>query len=223
MQNRGSAIAFLFIALIMCLGMCMAVSVLVKGSGRNVIALETLTPRKEAQITATGSIPVPTDTPAETPTPHSGLSTPFVPTATPIPPPTATPPPKPTPTPSPAGAEPEVTPTRPSPVTGYEFRVARREKDCGPGQRYIRGQVLDVNSHGLPGVNVHLYNNLEIDEVAQSKGGVLDMGAYDFPLGPDAARFYVEIVDASGRPLSAPETVDYSPGCTSYVDWQRAE
>jgi hypothetical protein len=100
MQNKGSALAFLFILSLMCLGTYAAVSTLMKGRSSNVIALETLTPSPAGETTPTSSIPVPTDTPVETPSPHPEVSTPVAPTATPIPPATPTSPPQPTPTPT---------------------------------------------------------------------------------------------------------------------------
>jgi hypothetical protein len=195
--------------------------VLLKGSAVNVIALATLTPPTEPRATSTASIPEPSHTPADTPTPHSEVSTPVAPTATPIPSPTATSPQQPTATPSPAPTVPTASPTSAPPSGEYLFAAIRNTKDCTGIQGYIRGTVTDSDGERLSGVHVHLYNNQEIDELTQSKAGALDMGWYDFPLGPDAGRFYLQIVDNAGRPLSPQETVDYSPNCTTYVDWQR--
>lgn len=220
MQNKGSALIFLFVLFVMCLGAYGAVSTLMKGRSGNVIALETLTPIAGAETSATSSIPVPTDTPGETSTPNSELSTPVVPTATPIPPATPTSPPQPTATPTPAPTGPVATPP-PPPVGEHLFRTTRNERDCQNGQGYIRGMVYDANRSGLSDVNVHLYNYAGYDDRTLSKAGAIDMGAYDFPMGPDEGRFYLEIVDSLGNPISAAVVVDYLPGCTSYVDWQR--
>lgn len=83
--------------------------------------------------------------------------------------------------------------------------------------------VYDADGNGLPGINIRLYNNQGYDERTVSKSGAIDFGAYDFPMGPDAAYFYLEIVDNLGNPFSAPEVVDYDPRCTSYVDWQSVQ
>ncbi len=223
MQNKGSALIFLFVLFVMCLGTYGAVSTIVKGRGSDVIALETLTPTAAAETTATRSTPVPTDTPAETPTPHSELSTPVAPTATPIPPATPTSPPRPTATPTTTPGRSAVSPTPAPAVVEHRFRVIENRQDCTPGQGYVRGTVYDADGDRLQGIHVHLYDNQAYDEHTESKAGAIDKGQYDFPMGPDAARFYLEIVDNLGNPLSAPEAVDYLPGCTNHVDWQRVQ
>jgi hypothetical protein len=222
MQNRGSALIFLFVLFVMCLGTYAAISTFMKGGGTDVIALETLTPTAEAEMTAASSTPAPTNTPLETPTPHSEVSTPVAPTPTPIPPVTPTSPPPPTPTLSPAPTTVPATPTPVPPVGGRLFGVIRNEQDCSAGG-YIRGMVYDADGAALSGINIRLYSNQGYDERAQSKAGAIDLGAYDFPMGPDAARFYLEIVDNLGNPLSGPEVVEYRPDCTSYVDWRSVQ
>lgn len=210
---------FLFVLFVMCLGAYAAISTLARGRDANVITFETMTPTAAVETAATGAAPLATDTPIETPTPHSEVSTPIAPSATPVAPATQTSPPQPTGTPSPNQPGDTATPTPIPPAGEYLFGTVHSRQDCASGG-YIRGVVYGAGGSGLPGINVHLYNNQGYDERAVSKSGAIDMGAYDFPMGPDAARFYLEIVDSLGNPRSAPEVVDYAPRCTSYVDWQ---
>lgn len=221
MKNKGSALAFLFVLFVMCIGSYAAVSALLKGKASSPIALETEAPTTQGEMTLASSTPVPTDTPAETPVPHSELSTPVAPTATPVPPATPTSPPRPTATPSSTATPGTASPTRAAPIGEYPFVATRNERDCRANAGYIRGTVYDADGNTLSGVNVHLYSDA-YDQRIQSKGGI-DMGKYDFPMGPDAARFYLEIVDNLGNPISAAELVDYDPACTNYVDWQRVQ
>jgi len=221
MQNKGSALVFLFVLFIMCLGGYAAVSTLMKGTGGSVIALETLTPTTGAETTATSSIPVPTDTPVETPTPHSELSTPVAPTATPIPPATPTSPPQPTPTPSatPTGAV--ASPAPVPPVGEYLYSVIHNEPDCSRGQ-IIGGRVYDADGEGLPGVSIHLYNDYGWSAGKLSEGPP-QAGKYEFTMGLDSGLFHLLIVDNVGRPLSNAVDVDYDPACSNYIDWERVQ
>jgi len=223
MQSKGSALVFLFVLLVMCLGTYAAVSTLMKGRGSSIIALETLMPTAEAETAVASSTPVPTHTPAGTPTPHSELSTPVVPTATPVPPATPTSPPRPTATPTPTTTRVVTSPTPVPPVGAYLFSAIRNEQDCRGGHAYVRGTVYDADSNGLPGIRIRLYNDFGYAPDPISSKGPAEAGQYEFFMGPDAGRFYLVIVDNVGQPLSAVESVDYLPGCTNYVDWQRVQ
>jgi hypothetical protein len=221
MQNKGSALIFLFVLFIMCVGTYAAVSTLVKGRGGNVIALETLTPTTGAGVTVTSSIPVPTDTPAQTPTPHSELSTPVAPTATPIPPATPTSPPRPTATPTHTPTLSASGPTPAPPAGEYLFRVSRNERDCSASGGYIRGTVYDADGTGLQGINIFIRDDYGNTAGPVQSKGPPNAGEYDFPRGSDPGLFHLLIVDNIGRALSAVVDVDYLPNCTNYIDWQR--
>lgn len=221
MQNKGSALVFVFVLFIMCLGTYVAVSTFMKGRGANVIALETLTPTADAETTVTGSAPVPTDTPMETPTPHSEVSTPIAPTATPIPPATPTSPLPPTPTPSapPTGAT--ASPTPVPPVGGRLYSITRNERDCS-SRALIGGKVFNTDGSGLPGVSIHLYNDFGWS-ASKSSEGPPQAGKYEFTMGAEGGLFHLVIVDNIGQELSAVVDVDYQPDCSYYVDWQRVQ
>jgi hypothetical protein len=222
MQNKGSALIFLFVLFVMCLGTYGAVSTIVKGRGSDVIALETLTPTAGAETTATRSTPVPTDTPAETPTPHSELSTPVAPTATPIPPATPTSAPRPTATPTTTPGRSAVSPTPAPPVGEYLFSAVRNERDCSSGGRLIGGKVYDADGAGLPGVKVHLYNDYAWSAEKSSEGPP-QAGKYEFTMGSDVGLFHLVIVDNIGQPLSGVLDVDYQPSCSYYIDWRSVQ
>jgi len=217
MQNKGSALAFLFVLSLMCLGTYAAVSTLMKGRSSNVIALQALTPTPAGETTPTSSIPVPTDTPVETPSPQPEVSTPVAPTATPIPPATPTSPPQPTPTPTRSVASPTPIP----PITEHLFRVVSDQRDCSTGQGYIRGMVYDANGDGLPGIGVRLYNDFGYSPDPIPSKEPPQAGEYEFAMGPDEGLFHLLIVDNVRRPLNPVANVDYLPGCTYYIDWQR--
>lgn len=215
MQNRGSALVFLFVLCLMCLGTYAAVSTLMKGRSSNVIALETLTPSPAGETTPASSIPVPTDTPVETPSPHPEVSTPVAPTATPIPSATPTSPPQPTPTPTRSVASPTPVP----PVEEHLFRAVRNERDCSTGG-LIAGSVYDADGNRLPGIRLYLYNDYGWSADKFSEGPP-QAGKYEFTMGPDAGLFHLLIVDNVGRSLSAEVDVNYDPACSYYIDWQR--
>jgi hypothetical protein len=216
MQNRGSALAFLFVLSLMCLGTYAAVSTLMKGRSSNVIALEALTPTPAGETTPTSSIPVPTDTPVETPSPQPEVSTPVAPTATPIPPATPTSPPQPTPTPTRSVASPTPVP----PVEGHLFRAVRNERDCSTG-RLIAGSVYDADGNGLPGISIRIYNDYGWSPPPRLSEGPPQIGKYEFTMGFDAGVFHLLIVDNVGQSLSAEVDVNYEPACSYYIDWQR--
>ncbi len=215
MQNRGSALAFLFVFSLMCLGSYAAVSTLMKGRSSNVIALEALTPTPAGETTPTSSIPVPTSTPLETLSPHSEVSTPVAPTATPIPPATPTSPPPPSPTPTSTVAS----PTPVLPIEEHLFRTVRNERDCSTG-RLITGRVYDADGSALTGIRLYLYTDdgWSADKFSE---GPPQTGKYEFTMGFDAGVFHLLIVDNVGQALSAEVDVNYEPACSYYIDWQR--
>jgi len=51
----------------------------------------------------------------------------------------------------------------------------------------------------------------------------VDAGNYDFVMGQESARFYIEIVNSAGQAISLTWDIDYQGGCTTFVDWQRVE
>ncbi len=220
MQNKGSALVFLFVLFVMCLGAYGAASTLMKGRTGNIVALETLTPTAGVETSATSSIPVPTDTPAETPAPPSELSTPVVPTATPVPPATPTSPPQPTATPTSTPAGSVATP--PPPVGEYLFRATRNERDCSSGG-LIGGRVYDADGVGLQGIGIRIYNDYGWSPPPRLSQGPPQAGKYEFTMGADAGLFHLLAVDNIGRPLSAVVDVDYEPACSYYIDWQRVQ
>jgi len=221
MQNKTSALAFLFVIFVVCLGACAAFSTLTRGRGGGIVAVESWTPTLEVGATSTASAPAPTELPVETPTPHSELTTPVAPTATPIPPATRTSPPSPTPTPSatPTGSASESTPV--PPADPHQYYVIHNEQDCSRGG-IIGGWVYDAGGNGLPWADVRLYNDYGWSANKQSEGPP-QAGKYEFTMGFDAGLFHVLVVDAAGQPLSAVIDVDYEPACSQRIDWQRAQ
>jgi hypothetical protein len=219
MQNKGSALAFLFVLLLMCLGACAGFSALTKGTGSQVVAVESWTPTEAAASSPAGSTPLPTDTPADTPSPHSGLSTPVAPTVTPVPPATNTPPPSPTPTVGPTSTSPAGGATPVVPPGQYQFGIIRNERDCASGG-LIGGWVYDAGGNGLAWAHLHLYNDYGWSAEKQSEGPP-QAGKYEFTMGSDAGVFHLAVVDGDGQPLSQVVDVDYQPNCSQRVDWQR--
>ena len=221
MQNKTSALAFLFVIFVVCLGACAAFSTLTRGRGGGIVAVESWTPTLEVGATSTASAPAPTELPVETPTPRSELTTPVAPTFTPIPPATPTSPPSPTPTPSatPTRSASESTPVPPS--GPHQYYVIRNERDCNRGG-IIGGWVYDTGGNGLPWANVRLYNDYGWSASKQSEGPP-QVGKYEFTMGFDPGLFHVLVVDAAGQPLSAVIDVDYEPACSQRIDWQQAQ
>ncbi len=219
MQNKGSALAFVFVLFVMCLGALAAFSILADGRGDALIPAGSRTPSTRPETTATNSIPASTDTPEATTSPVSELSTPVVPTATQAPPatPTTLPQPTPTPTPSPTREAGEPTPAPPS--GPHQFYVIRNERDCAAGG-IIGGWVYDADGNGLPWVNVRLYSEWWSAPLKASEGPP-QSGKYEFAMGLDAALFHLLIVDADRQALSEEIEVNYDPECSFRIDWQR--
>lgn len=221
MQNKGSALAFLLVLLLMCLGACAGISALTRGAGSRVVAEESWTPSMATPSSPVGATPTPSDTPAETPSPHSEVSTPVAPTATPMPPATATPLPSPTPTVGPTSTRPAGGATPFVPQGGNQFSIVHNERDCTKGG-LIGGWVYDAGGNGLPWANLHLYNDYGWSADKQSEGPP-QAGKYEFTMGFDAGLFHLVIVDGAGQPLGPVVDVDYRPECSQRVDWQRVQ
>ncbi|HUS71171.1 MAG TPA: hypothetical protein VM075_10430 [Anaerolineae bacterium] len=220
MQSKGSAAAFLAVLLFMSLGACASFIALTSGREGDVVAAETWTP---AGLTATAPSdlsPIATDIPAGTPSPNPELSTPVVPTATPVPPSTPTPPASPTPSvaPTPTGTGTQPGPPPPGPS---QYRVTRNERDCSKGG-LIGGWVYDAAGNGLGWANLRLYNDFGWAAAMQSEG-VPQAGKYEFTMGFEPGLFHLVILDSEGQPVSPVADVDYDPSCSQRVDWERAQ
>ena len=220
MQSKGSAAAFLAVLLFMSLGACASFIALTRGREGDVVAAETWTPAGLTATAPSDSSPVATDIPAGTPSPNPELSTPIVPTATPVPPSTPTPPPSPTPSisPTPTGT---ATPPGPPPPGAYQYRLLRNEQDCSK-RGLIGGLVYDAAGDGLAGANLRLYNDDGWTHDMQSEGAP-QAGKYEFAMGSEAGLFHLVIVDNDGQPVSPVVDVDYDPSCSQGVDWEKAE
>ena len=96
--------------------------------------------------------------------------------------------------------------------------------DC-PGT-YALGVVTDRGGNPLPNVRLSLVDEFGNAAMAQTKPGPGDTGRYDFPMSGPPRRFYLQIVDESGRGLSQRVEIlhDLAPqegkGCR-WVDWRR--
>lgn len=220
MQNKGSAVAFLFVLLVMCVGGCVAFSALTSGRGPQTVSLESSTPTWATEPTPAGSTSAPTYAPAETPSPHSELSTPVAPSATPVPPSTPTPQASATPAVPPTATRTTTGPGPAPPPGSYQYRVIRNERDCTKGG-VIGGWVYDTAGNGLPWASVRIYNDFGWTATQQSEGPP-QSGKYEFPLG-DAVLFHLEVVDNDGRVVSPTVDVNYDPTCSQRVDWERVQ
>ncbi len=123
------------------------------------------------------------------------------------------------------GPEPSATP-----IPAYPFVLARpvrySSNDC-PGA-YALGAVTDRSGNPLPGIRLKLIDEFGNAATAVTKPGPGDTGRYDFPMGGPGRKFYMSVVDASDRPLSAEVEIlhDLAPqeGKTCrWVDWRRTQ
>jgi hypothetical protein len=219
MQGKGSAAAFFVVLLFMGLGVCASGIALTRGGEGTVTATETWTPAALAATAPSYPTPVATDVPASTPSANPELSTPVVPTATPVPPSTPTPPPSPTPSISPTPTGTEIQPGRPPPGTN-QYRVIRDEPDCSRG-RIIGGWVYDAAGNGVTGARLSLYTAGW--RAAMQSEGSPQAGKYEFTLGFDAGLFHLVITDSDGQPISPVVDVEYEPNCSERVDWEKAQ
>jgi hypothetical protein len=114
-----------------------------------------------------------------------------------------------------------------TPVGAYPFTsrgVRYTSGDC-PGT-YALGVVTDRSGNPLPNVRLSLVDEYGNAATAQTKPGPGDTGRYDFPMGGPARRFYLSIVDESGRALSPRveilhELAPYEGKGCRWVDWRR--
>jgi len=220
MQSKSSAVAFIVVLLVMCVGACAGFSALTRGRESGSVAEESLTPAGVAATAPSDLSPVPTDSPAGTPSPNPELSTPVVATATPVPPSTPTPPPSPTPivSPSPTGTS---SGPGPIPPDGFQYRVTQNERDCAKGG-LIGGWVYDAEGNGLAGVRLRIYNDYGWDpRPYRESEGSAQAGKYEFTMGSEAGLFHLVIVDNDGQAVSRVVDVDYDPNCSQRVDWER--
>lgn len=218
MQNKGSMLAFMFVLLVMCLGGWAAFSTLTSGRGTEVVAQATRTPTEGLATQGPDVTAAPTDIPTATPAEGFELSTPVVPSPTPVPPTTPTPPPSPTATGAPSPTS-EAAQPGPPPSPGHQFEVIRNERDCSK-QRSVEGWVYDGAGNGLTGAILSLYTDGWSAPPLQSEGPP-NAGKYGFALGSDAGLFHLLVVDGDGNPLSRVVDIDYQPDCSQRIDWER--
>lgn len=133
--------------------------------------------------------------------------------------PTATPAPS-TPTPTPGAAD--------TAVPSYAFvpagEVRHSTGDC-PGPS-IRGAVRDASGNLQAGVRLWRYDQWGNEQTVETKIADADVGQYDFPLGDTANIHYVQVVDASGVPVSPVIEVEHRQGdaldaTCHWLDWIR--
>jgi hypothetical protein len=220
MQSRSSAVAFIVVLLVMCIGAGVGFSALTRGRESGTVAEESRTPAGATATAPADASWVPTDTPAGTPSPNPELSTPVVPTATTVPPSTPTSPPSPTPivSPSPTETSGGAGPVAPS---RFQYQITQNKQDCAKGG-LIGGWVYDAEGNGLGWANLRLYNDYGWSGQKQSEGAP-QAGKYEFTMGYEAGLFHLLIVDNDGQPVSPVVDVEYGPSCSQRVDWQRVQ
>ena len=116
-------------------------------------------------------------------------------------------------------------------VAALPFRLARPVRhtvgDCpGSPQAYILGQVTDSTGKPLADTRLLLDDEYGNQMRAVSKSGQTDAGRYDFPISGPARRFFLTLVDATGRALSPRVEIEHGRGPNAqatchWVDWQR--
>ncbi|MGB5933465.1 MAG: hypothetical protein WBH57_10420, partial [Anaerolineae bacterium] len=129
----------------------------------------------------------------------------------------------PTPTPEPSPMGPTPTPAPPTPVGGFLYQVLRVEGPYRGQGRYIRGIVYDAEGKPEPGVRVHGYTDADDLGIKISKSSPIDIGQYDFPVGPTPGFYHLVIVSEAGQPISPVCDVDYPGSGTIYVYWRRVQ
>jgi hypothetical protein len=237
-MNRGYAIGFLIVLLVVILGLYVAYT----GFQASREALEAQATMPVASQGGMATRPpthapaTPTATMETLPTPAPGITATLTAMAVPIPaetevgvvaeptlPPTE--PPAPAPTEAPA-ASPTVPPAAtPSSAPAYAFRVAGPPgpDPNNPNCCYIRGTVRDAAGNGLEGLLVKAFNDWNRDmQPAVTKGGA-EAGQYDIPIGGDVVTWYIMIVDAGGNQISSQVQIQMNPEVagTYRVDWMR--
>ena len=230
LMNKGYAIGFLIVLLVVVLGLYVAFTGFM--SSREALRAQPTSPPSTSVVqvirspapTPTASLLVlPTPLAADTLTPTTTVSTdatePPPPTQPPAPPPT-----QPSPAPQPDTPVPTVQPPTSMPAPTYQFRLAGppAPDPNQPGCCYILGTIRDAAGNGLEGVQVHVGNEWNPPAVTVSKGGV-DLGKYDIPIGPDVVTWSVFLVDAAGNQISTKVEILFDPSVANgyRVDWQR--
>ncbi len=95
--------------------------------------------------------------------------------------------------------------------------------DC-PGS-YVLGSVTDAADRPLPDVRLTLVDEWGNAAAAVSKSAAGEIGRYDFPLF-GARRYYLTVVDATGRPISERIEIEHGIGLNAaatchWADWRR--
>ncbi len=115
-----------------------------------------------------------------------------------------------------------------SPQPAFPYGLARPVRhtagDCSGN--YVLGQVTDRTGSPLPNIRLNLVDEWGNQATAISKAGQGDLGRYDFPLYGAARRFFLTVVDAAGRPMSAEVEIRHglAPNADAtchWVDWRR--
>ncbi len=114
-----------------------------------------------------------------------------------------------------------------TPIPAYPYLLARPIRytsgDC-PGT-YALGSVIDRSGKPVPGVRLSLVDEYGNAATAVTKPGPGDTGRYDFPMSGPPRRFFMMVVDDTGRPQSPRVEIlhDLAPydgkGCR-WVDWR---
>jgi hypothetical protein len=224
MRQRGYAIAFVLVLLAACAGGFFGGSFLIRRLQQDFGSQAAWTP-PTAPVPASVVPPTPGPSEAVASVPATVAPTRVVIT---VPAPTDVE------TPTPEIAAPEATPTEtetaspsPSPLPAFPYVMARPVRhssgDC-PGN-YIQGTVSDRAGRPLPDVRLLLADEYGNQEVQVTKTGS-DAGRYDFPLFGPPRRFYLSVVDASGRPISPKIEIPHGVGANPqaqchWADWQR--
>ena len=237
-MNKGYALGFLIVLLVIVLGMYVAVTSFMSSRDTLSIQAAAAASTQAAQPTRTPTRPAlaPTATSIIIPSPVAGLTatmtamvtttvaTDSAPPAEPTMPPSTEPPVEPPavePSDTPAAA---VQPPTPAPVPAYQFRLAG-PPTADPTYQiccYIYGTVKDAAGNGLEGVRVQAFNEWTVLPPALTKGGV-EIGKYDIPIGRELVTWYIMIVDESGTQISSQVQVQWNPDEANgfRIDWQR--
>jgi hypothetical protein len=234
-MNRGYAIGFLIVLLVVILGLYVAFTGFM--STREALRAQTTAVSTPAQTQVTESsteAPSPTSGIMVLPTPVPGITATLTavasvpvegateaPAATSPPEVRPTKPPRPTATDTPP---PVVQPPTPVPVPAYAFRVAAPPGPAAnyAGCCYLLGTVRDAAGNPLEGVQVKAFNDWIALPPAATKGGS-EAGQYNIPIGSDAVTWYVMVVDAAGNQLSPQVAVQFDVATSGgyRIDWQR--
>jgi hypothetical protein len=230
MPRRGYALTFLLVLLVTCAGAFVAGRWLWLNLRGSMAAGQAWTP-PVASVTPGGVAQAGHSPIAPTATPRPSATRVAIPTliiATLPPPTTAAPvqPETPTPgTPRPTvTSTPAVTATRPDTFSfGLASPVRNSTGDC-PGN-YVLGSVLDRAGNPMPDVQLWLQDEFGNQDRKVSKSGA-DAGKYDFPLSGPPRRFYLAIVDATGKELSARVEIGHGVGTDAgaschWVTWRQ--